>query len=165
MTEAAMPLAAGVTQDIAGFWRRVGAALIDGIILSSVNRVAMVLDPTLFDFSLPPEFQTKWTTWAALGLVYWAYFAIPESTRKQASLGKFLLRMRVVDLEGRRISLVRATVRSWPFWLPTLLPLSNELVMLATLVAVIACLVAGFTPRRQGLHDLMAKTLVLRGRA
>ena len=47
-----------------------------------------------------------------MGLVVaWLYFVPLESSRLEASLGKRLLGLRVTDLEGRRLSFLRATGR------------------------------------------------------
>jgi uncharacterized RDD family membrane protein YckC len=82
----------------------------------------------------------------ALSVVYYTLF---EGSALQATPGKKALRLRVTDLAGRRISLGRAAVRQ-----------------LAKLISgvtfYLGYVLAGFTPRRQALHDLLAGCLVVR---
>jgi len=81
-------------------------------------------------------------------LINIVYFALFEGSRRQATPGKMLMGIFVTDLNGRRISWLRAFGRS-----------------LARILSLIICfmgyLVALFTARSQALHDIMAGTLVL----
>ena len=77
--------------------------------------------------------------------------ALFESSRWQATPGKRLLRLQVVNLQGGRVRFGQALVRT--------------LVMLCGVILYgLGTLPALFTRRRQTLHDLVAKTLVVRGR-
>ncbi len=78
----------------------------------------------------------------------WLYFAVMESSEKQATIGKMVLGIIVVDLEGKKISFARATGRFLAKFL------SNVTLLLGYIVA-------GFTYRKQALHDLIADTLVV----
>lgn len=89
------------------------------------------------------------------------YYTLLEAGARQASLGKRLLRLRVTALGGERPGPVTALMRSWPHWLPILF-LGTPLLGLLTLVCIGALIAAAFTTRKQGLHDLLAKTLVVR---
>ena len=80
-----------------------------------------------------------------------AYFGLLESSRWQATLGKLACRLRVTDEAGRRIGLGRAIGR-------------NLAKYLSALTLGIGFLMVGWTRRKQGLHDLIAGTLVLRRR-
>ncbi len=57
----------------------------------------------------------------------------------------------VTDLDGRRISFGRATARHWS-------------TILSTLILLVGWLMAGFTKRKQALHDMIAGTLVINER-
>ena len=81
-------------------------------------------------------------------LVWWLYFAIMESSDKQATLGKMALDIRVVNREGGRISFARATGR-------------NFAKILSGMILMIGYLMAGFTARKQALHDMVAGCLVV----
>jgi uncharacterized RDD family membrane protein YckC len=72
-----------------------------------------------------------------------------ESSSYQATLGKMICGMKVTDLFGNRISFERATARHFAKWL-------------SGLILGIGYIMVGFTERKQGLHDLLAGTLVLR---
>jgi uncharacterized RDD family membrane protein YckC len=81
----------------------------------------------------------------------WPYFTIFERSKAQGTLGKRLFGLQVTDLHGHRIGFGRANARYW-------LKLFVCLPFLAGFIPI------AFTPRRQGLHDLIAKTLVVRRR-
>ncbi|GFK92601.1 hypothetical protein NNJEOMEG_00426 [Fundidesulfovibrio magnetotacticus] len=80
--------------------------------------------------------------------VVWLYYALQESSPVQATLGKRIMGLKVMDLEGRRISFGRATGR----YAAKLL--SGGLLLLGYAMIL-------FTKKRQGLHDLLAGTVVV----
>jgi uncharacterized RDD family membrane protein YckC len=80
----------------------------------------------------------------------WLYEAFMESSSYQATLGKMILGMKVTDLSGNRISFGRATGRHFAKWI-------------SGMILCIGYIMVGFTERKQGLHDLLAGTLVRRG--
>jgi uncharacterized RDD family membrane protein YckC len=88
-------------------------------------------------------------TFAFSTLVNWIYEAALESSSYQATLGKMALGLKVTDLEGRRISFARATGRHFAK-------------ILSGLMFFIGFIMAGFTQRKQALHDMIAGTLVVR---
>jgi len=77
----------------------------------------------------------------------WLYEALMESSSRQATLGKMIFGMKVTDLSGNRISFARATGRYFAKWL-------------SGLTLLIGYIIAGFTERKQALHDMLAGTLV-----
>ena len=77
----------------------------------------------------------------------WLYFALLESSARGATLGKMALSMRVTDLEGRRISFMRATGRYFAKYL-------------SGMILAIGYIMAAFTAKKQALHDMLAGTLV-----
>jgi uncharacterized RDD family membrane protein YckC len=79
----------------------------------------------------------------------WLYEAFMESSSYQATLGKMIFGMKVTDLNGNRISFERATGRHFAKWL-------------SGMILCIGYIMVGFTERKQGLHDLLAGTLVRR---
>ena len=83
-------------------------------------------------------------------LVNWLYAALLESSSYQATLGKMALGLKVIALEGHRISFARATGRHFAK-------------ILSLLMFLIGFIMVGFTRRKQGLHDMLAGTLVIRG--
>lgn len=132
------PLPAAVHQ-YAGFWRRVLAILIDAIILMTA---VFLIDKSWWLGPHPPFFL--------IGIViYWLYFALFESSRHQATIGKVALGIIVTDTAGRRISFGRATGRYFGKYL-------------SSLILCIGFLMVAFTEKKQGLHDMLADTLVVR---
>ncbi len=83
------------------------------------------------------------------GVLWWLYFAIMESSAWQATLGKKALGLYVTDYDGRKISFARATGRHFAK-------------ILSTLILFIGYMMAGFTARKQALHDMIAGCLVLK---
>jgi uncharacterized RDD family membrane protein YckC len=79
----------------------------------------------------------------------WLYFAIMESSKYQATVGKLLLGVKVVDLKGKRISFLKATGRYLGKFLSRLLLGFGFIMML-------------FTKKKQCLHDKLTKTLVVK---
>jgi len=77
------------------------------------------------------------------------YGALTESSEHQASLGKRAMGLKVTDLEGKRISFGQALGRSFlkEFF-------SISVLGWLTFLAIL------FTKKKQGVHDLMAGTLV-----
>ena len=83
-----------------------------------------------------------------LGLVgNWLYEAIMESSTKQATVGKMIFNMKVTDLQGQRISFARASGRHFAKYL-------------SALTIFIGYIMAGFSEKKQALHDMIAGTVV-----
>jgi uncharacterized RDD family membrane protein YckC len=76
------------------------------------------------------------------------YFTLLESSRLQATFGKLLLGIKVIDLSGKRISFARATGRFFAK-------------VFSGQVLLIGYFMAAFSKRKQALHDLLAATLVV----
>jgi len=129
----------------AGFWWRVLAAVIDWIVLliagSIIAGVVVAVDPAGAEFGGSH----------LIGIViWWLYFALLESSEKRATLGKMACGLIVADLAGGRIGFGRATGRLFAKFL-------------SSAILMIGYLMVAFTKRKQGLHDMIAGTLVLRG--
>jgi uncharacterized RDD family membrane protein YckC len=80
----------------------------------------------------------------------WLYSAILESSAWQATVGKKVFGLRVTDLSGNRIGFGRATGRHFGKYL-------------SSVICVIGFIMAAFTEKKQGLHDILAGTLVVSG--
>lgn len=118
-----------------GFWIRVGACLIDTMILLVSG---FVLHRTLG----PNSAILAW-------IVEWLYFAVMESSVNQATIGKMVCGLAVTDTDGNRISFGRATGRYL-----------GKIV--STLTLGLGFLMVGWTREKRGLHDFIAGTLVVR---
>lgn len=132
----------------AGFWRRLIAAIIDGVLVN----VAM-LPISLAVNTTTQEGIIASIMFAQLQLlsmaVSWLYGAFMESSKMQATIGKMLLGMKVTDYKGKRISFLRATGRHFAKYL-------------SAAILGIGYLMIAFTKRKQGLHDILAQTYVVK---
>jgi uncharacterized RDD family membrane protein YckC len=76
------------------------------------------------------------------------YLAIMESSDRQASFGKLAMGLKVTDVHGERISFWRA--------------IGRELAkIISSQTFCIGFIIAGFSERKQALHDVIARTLVV----
>jgi len=139
-----------------GFWIRVVAAIIDAIILRVVAAPVGIIFGGLglagMMSGLPHVGLRLFgggVTFIVLIFGSWLYGALMESSPYQATVGKMIFGMKVTDLYGNRISFGRATGRHFAKWL-------------SGMVFCVGFIMVGFTERKQGLHDLLAGTLVRR---
>ena len=117
----------------AGFWRRCAAWLIDNLLLFIPSFIVMLIP--------------------ILGVIVyfvgrWAYFAMMESSPAQATLGKRAMGIIATDGRGQRLSLGQASGRYFAG-------------ALSYITLQIGYALAGWTRRKQALHDLIADTCVV----
>jgi uncharacterized RDD family membrane protein YckC/Tfp pilus assembly protein PilE len=146
---AAAPTAAAASV-YAGFWKRFVAFMLDYIILVVLAMTAGGVIGLIYGVGAGAPTDDAASGLGAIAgfLVWWLYYALMESSPTQATLGKMALGIKVVDREGNAVSFGRATGR-------TLAKL------LSGLILMIGYLMAGFTSRKQALHDLVAGCLVV----
>ena len=143
----------------AGFWFRAAAYLLDTVTVSFVLG-ATVLGPILRNNHVGPSVQDAWKFYTGdspqvrallllIQLVSWLYFAAFESSPWQATPGKKVLGLRVTDLEGKRLSFIRASGRYFGK-------------IISWLLLGLGFILAGLTEKKQALHDMLAGCLVLR---
>ena len=160
------PMAVLLPSPYAGFWLRVVAYLIDGIILGVIYGVLFLIGIAFVgvgsiesmargmhngDAEPPVAFVLMLIFISFLWLIAsWIYHAYLESSPNQGTLGKMALGLIVTDLQGRRIGFGHATGRFFAKIITGLIPLG------------IGYMMAGFTEKKQALHDMIAATLVLR---
>lgn len=128
--------------EYAGFWRRVAAALIDGLLVGIVSWIVTAIFSTISD-------GAEVTAQVLVFVAAYAYYAGMESSSYQATIGKIALGIQVTDLSGNRISFGRALGR-------------NLAEILSALILLIGYIMVAFTPKKQGLHDMIAGTLVVK---
>jgi len=124
-----------IAVEYAGFWRRFGALLIDGVIVGLVSLVFKIVSLDSMGLSI------------LVAILYQPFF---ESSELQGTPGKALLNMRITDLNGQRISFKKAVIR-------------YVMRIVSSLLACLGFLMMLFTDKKQTLHDLVAETLVVRG--
>jgi uncharacterized RDD family membrane protein YckC len=142
----------------AGFWLRFVAYIIDAITLgiAGVGAFFPLFRANIHAFTS----QSPWEVYTSNSrplfairllalMLSWIYYASLESSTWQATLGKKILGLKVTDLMGNRISFARASGRFFGK-------------ILSGMILGIGFLMAGFTQRKQALHDILAGCLVLR---
>lgn len=144
----------------AGFWIRVGAYLVDAILLGTV----MYLLQTITGINMGMSYSAGLGEMGAAGgnsassplgtllgiVIGVSYFAGFESSNWQATVGKKVVGVIVTDSNGNRISLLRAIGRYFAK-------------ILSAIILLIGFIMVAFTDKKQGLHDMLAGTLVLKG--
>jgi uncharacterized RDD family membrane protein YckC len=140
----------------AGFWLRAVANLIDSAIIFVPLLLAGSFDLSKFVIFPSPNSASRLAvpqfTPLAVALVIptaWLYYAIFEASPWQATPGKRFLRLYVTDLNGRPITFARGTIRHFAK-------------IISNLTFLGGYIVAGFTEKKQALHDIIASCLVLR---
>jgi uncharacterized RDD family membrane protein YckC len=167
----------------ATFWQRVGACLIDIIIISLPSIVFWAV--ATFMLKMDAKSVEYNAISQAVSLVITVlYYSLFESSAKQGTWGKQMLELRVVDMTGERIDIgtafTRTLVKSAPsiiilaglfvFGMPPVNPNGMPefsspayILQMSMLVISFVCyLTAAFTARRQAIHDLVAGTVVLK---
>jgi uncharacterized RDD family membrane protein YckC len=142
-----------------GFWRRFLAYFIDNAIVGTATYIGafVVVFPIVGISSIAGGHAgAAMGSMLAIFLVtpialaaYWLYFALLESSARQATVGKMALNMIVTDEDGRRLTFGRATGRYFAK-------------ILSTMIFDIGFIMVAFTAKKQGLHDIIAGTLVVR---
>lgn len=141
-----------------GFWLRFVAYIIDTVLLTAVSMVFGFIVGLIAGIFIGLAGHDKADTILPLVqvmvmiptfIVVWLYFACMESSRLQATLGKMALGLRVTDRQGNRIGFGRATGRFFGK-------------IISALPIYVGFMMAGWTERKQALHDLIADTLVVR---
>jgi uncharacterized RDD family membrane protein YckC len=146
---------------LAGFWRRLAALFIDSMVVGFAYYLVLIVCVVVLGVGGSllmrggNDAEGMAAMFGMMALVYLlypvisaAYYVGFESSGKQATLGKMAVGIKVTDIDGRRLTLGRALLR----WLA---------VMLNYLTLYIGYLIAAFTERKQGLHDMAVGTLVV----
>jgi uncharacterized RDD family membrane protein YckC len=89
------------------------------------------------------------TYWILATCVQVLYFTFMESSKLQATVGKMALGLIVTDMNGNKLDFGKAFIR-------------NLCRIISNLTLLIGYIIAGFTEKRQALHDIIAGTLVIK---
>ncbi len=151
----------------AGFWLRVAAYFVDYLILEIPLVILAMIAGLIYGISaarshahvgfINPDGGInasfvifELSIMSVSMVIHWLYFALQECSSVQATLGKRVIGLKVTNLEGRRIGFGQASGRFF-----------GKIISGMTLL--IGYMMAGFTERKQALHDILAGTLVVRG--
>ena len=160
----------------AGFWIRVGAHIIDSLIF------------------IPIVILSLWNTYSLKSTVVLVLISLPGLIYKPfmesffgATLGKMSCKIKVIDDNGKKLSLFGAYVRYFPFLISTGVTLAGQLIvfsspqfqsatsmmeigqaqqgnflsligLIVSVLVVIECVFAAFTFRKRALHDMLAES-------
>lgn len=133
----------------AGFWKRVAASIIDSFAIGiPVGIIAAILGGLAGGgFGNLETFNAVQTLSSyLLGAIAFAWFH--SSAGLLATPGKLAIGIKVVRTDGDKITFLRGFGRYWAY-------------ILSSLLLFIGLIMAAFTERKQGLHDLMCDTLVV----
>ncbi len=160
----------------AGFWIRVGAYIIDGLIF------------------IPIMILSFWNIYSLKSTVVLVLISLPGVIYKPfmesffgATLGKMSCKIKVIDDNGKKLSLFGAYVRYFPFLISVGINLAGQLIVFLSpqfqsatsfieigqaqqgnflgpigtivgLLILIECIFASFTFRKRALHDMLAES-------
>ena len=150
-----------VSSDVkyAGFWRRLTAWLIDLLILIIVSHWASLPFSSLFQSQILGVLASSSVFSAGFFLVILEeligsfiiiglYYCLLEASPLQATVGKYIAGIKITDSNGQRITYGKALLR-------------RVYAILSAFIIFIGYIIAGFTPKKQTLHDMFAKTVVV----
>jgi uncharacterized RDD family membrane protein YckC len=160
----------------AGFWIRVGASIIDALIF------------------IPIGILSFWNTFSLKSTVVLVLISLPGFIYKPfmesffgATLGKMSCKIKVIDDNGKKLSLFGAYIRFFPFLLSAGVALAGQLILFLSpqfqsatsmleireaqqgnflvvisypvnILILIDCIIVAFTFRKRALHDMMAES-------
>ncbi len=161
----------------AGFWKRFLAHIIDQILLGIAGLV-LFLPVLLFTgifilsdtesseyrfsaLSVPGEITEIFTESNVIAIIFvslilgflsllisWLYYALFESSSRQATPGKMILNLKVADFNGDKVPFGKATGRYFGK-------------IISGLIFNIGYIMVAFTEKKQALHDMIAGCIVL----
>jgi uncharacterized RDD family membrane protein YckC len=145
------------SRNYAGFWLRVIAAFVDGFLLFVIVFALFGVRRRIFGMPAPlfgprpggPLSEPFGFLRGGAVVGAWLYFALMESSSWQGTFGKKALGLYVTDLQGHRITFGRATGRYFAK-------------LISNFTLLIGYLMAGFTAKKQALHDMIAGCLVMK---
>ncbi|MDD5571692.1 MAG: RDD family protein [Bacteroidales bacterium] len=155
----------------AGFWLRLVAIIIDGLIIGAAKLI--IIGPFLAvigitaarDFSdmkqecsssaceivslIGPLVGAALIANFIVVIISWLYFALMESSARQATIGKMALGIIVTNMNGEKVNFGQATGRYFGK-------------IISGIILCVGYIMAGFTEKKQALHDIMANCLVIK---
>jgi len=138
----------GFQPEYAGFWKRFAAWLTDGLV--SVLFLILAFGVFKMIYTADNKIEALAAGGFVLLITHWLYFTVMESSSGQATLGKRACGIIVTNLDGTRISFRTANERF----------LSK---VISVMIMGLGFIMAGFTAKKQTLHDKVAECLVVNG--
>jgi len=125
-----------VAMNYAGFWRRLVAVIIDGVILGAITGVLMAI--------FGAQQAASW-----LGSIIGIIYVIGFWTWRGQTLGKMVMGIKIVETDGSPIGIGRAILRYVGY-------------LVSTIIICIGYLMIAWDSKKQGLHDKIAGTYVVK---
>ncbi|WP_258100451.1 RDD family protein [Marinoscillum pacificum] len=155
------------TTNYAGFWLRFVAMIIDYIIIGALQTI--VIFPILGIFGIDmamnmsngnmsdeqaiaaafAAISTMGSVFLVSSLISILYYTILEASKFEATFGKMALGLKVTDTEGRPLDFGKSLLR-------------NLGKIVSQTILFIGYIIAGFTDKKQALHDMIAGALVVK---
>jgi uncharacterized RDD family membrane protein YckC len=132
---------AAVSGAKAGFWIRFVAIFIDSILVAVVQTALAAI------FGLNTNGRSGLSV--LLGLLYYVYFWSSNSPWPGQTIGSKLLNIRVIRTNGSDLSISQALIRYVGFFI-------------SAICLLIGLIWAAFDPNKQGWHDKIADTYVIK---
>jgi uncharacterized RDD family membrane protein YckC len=152
----------------AGFWLRFVAYVIDSIIVYVIQSFIFIPVLGLLGITFASDFENmeNMSDAEAMGMlgammafsggafllitiISILYWSLMESSKYQATVGKLALGLKVTDMEGKNLDLTKSLIR-------------NACKIISQMILFVGFIMAGFTEKKQGLHDMIAGTLVVK---
>lgn len=157
------PVQSGAEVVHAGFWKRVAASTIDGILLAIVMLVVLAIGAALLGVGMK-SMADGFASGAVSGLFILGVYGIPivlqalyftwmHASAHQATLGKMAVGIKVVQRNGQRIANGRSLGRWASYFFMHLFSCG--------ITSLVSAFTVGLGQRRQALHDMVADTLVV----
>lgn len=126
----------------AGFWIRFLAAIIDGIILSTVGYLLFGNEVTQVSGAYIDVSFTGWKSLipALYTILFWIWLS--------ATPGKLVLGLKIVEANGKKLSIKTAIIRFFSY-------------IVSSVALFLGFIWIGFDKEKQGWHDKIAKTHVV----
>ncbi len=125
-----------VAMNYAGFWRRLVAVIIDGVILGAITGILMAI--------FGAQQTASW-----LGSVIGIIYVIGFWTWRGQTPGKMVMGIKIIKTDGSPIGIGRAVLRYVGY-------------LVSTIIICIGYLMIAWDSKKQGLHDKIAGTYVVK---
>jgi uncharacterized RDD family membrane protein YckC len=139
---AAAPVVSMAELQPAGFWLRAVALIVDSALMMILLAVMMIGAAGVGEDLIAPAY---WL-WVLISFLYWP---VLESSAQRGTVGKMMLGLVVADIDGGKLPFLRSLLR-------------NLAKIISAIPFYIGFVLAAFTARKQALHDLITKAVVLR---
>lgn len=134
----------------AGFWMRLWAYLVDIIVLFSISGIftsLLSLSEAYSSYSLMGLITAKAII---TGTIYYSYFLLMTKLTNQ-TVGKMIFNLKVVSEANEKLTWLDLFFRE----------VIGRFIYNSIFIMKVLYLVVAFTPKKQGIHDMIGKTKVI----